>query len=228
MSTALKPPAVEGRPVDLDRVLAARDADAGAAHRLDEGAEVLARGTGERDLAARDGAGDDERAGLDPVGDDPVLRAAQPFLALDLDGVGIGPLDVGAHLLEAGDEVVDLGLLGGGAQDGVAVGQGRREHRVLGAHDRHEREADLGAAQPPGRGREVVAVAVLDLRRPSVRIASTWRLTGRRPIRSPPGLLMMTRPQRARSGPSSMNEARILAAASSGTNCHSTSPAATS
>ena len=43
-----------------------------------------------------------------------------------------------------------------------ALGEGRGEHRVLGAHDRHEREADLAAAQAPGRGREVVAVAVLD------------------------------------------------------------------
>jgi hypothetical protein len=63
---------------------------------------------------------------------------------------------------------------------------------------------------------------------PSVRIASTWRSTGRRPIRSPPGLLMITRPKRLRSGPRSMNEARIFAAASSGTNSHSTSPEATS
>src|SRR5215208_121785 len=63
---------------------------------------------------------------------------------------------------------------------------------------------------------------------PRARIASTWRSTGRRPIRSPPGLLMMTRPNRARSGPRSMKLARILAAASSGTNSHSTSPEATS
>ena len=51
---------------------------------------------------------------------------------------------------------------------------------------------------------------------------------GRRPIRSPPGLLMITWPKRASSGPSSMKLARIRAAASSGTNSHSTSPEATS
>ena len=34
----------------------------------------------------------------------------------------------------------------------------------------------------------------------------------RRPIRSPPGLLMMTCPKRASSGPNRMNEARIFAA----------------
>ena len=100
MSTARKPSVVERGAVDLDRVRAARDADAGAAHDLDERAEVIARGTGQRDLAAGDGAGDDERAGLDPVGDDAVLRAAQSLLALDLDRVRIRPLDLRAHLLE--------------------------------------------------------------------------------------------------------------------------------
>ena len=114
-------------------------------------------------LPPGDRTGHDERAGLDPVGDDPVFGAAQPLLALDLDGVGVRPLDLGAHLLEARDEVVDLGLLGRRPQDRVAVGEGGREHRVLGAHDRHEREADLRAAQPSRRRREVVAVAVLDL-----------------------------------------------------------------
>ena len=148
-------------------------------------------------------------------GDDAVLGAAQALAALDLDRVRVRPLDLGAHLLEERDEVVDLGLLGGRADDRVAVGERRGEHRVLGAHHRHEREADLGATQPAGRRREVVAVAVLDLA-PSARIASTWRSTGRRPIRSPPGLLMMTRPKRARSGPRRMKLARILAAASSG------------
>ena len=59
-------------------------------------------------------------------------------------------------------------------------------------------------------------------------MASTWRLTGRRPIRSPPGLLMITRPKRARSGPKRMKLARIFAAASRGTKSQSTSPAATS
>ncbi len=59
-------------------------------------------------------------------------------------------------------------------------------------------------------------------------MASTWRFTGRRPMRSPPGLLMMTRPKRASSGPRRMKLARILAAASSGTKSQSTSPAETS
>ena len=111
---------------------------------------MVARRAGERDPAAGDGAGDDERAGLDPIRDDVVLGAAEPLLALDLDRVGVGPLDLGAHLLEERDEVVDLRLLGRRPDHRVALGERRREHRVLGAHDRHEREADLRPRSRPG------------------------------------------------------------------------------
>ena len=44
----------------------------------------------------------------------------------------------------------------------MAVREGRGEHRVLGPHDRHEREPDLRPAEAARRGREVIAVAVLD------------------------------------------------------------------
>ena len=98
---------------------------------------MVARRALERHLAAGDGGRDDERAGLDAVGHHVVLGAAQAALALDLDRVGRGPLDLGAHLLQERDQVVDLGLLGGGPDDRVALGQRRGEHRVLGAHDGH-------------------------------------------------------------------------------------------
>ena len=118
----------------------------------------------ERHVAAGHACRDDERACLDAVGQHVVLGAAQPSLALDLDRVGRGPLDLGAHLLQQRDQVVDLGFPGGRPDDRVALGQGRGEHRVLGAHDGHLREGDLGAAQPARRCDEVVAVAVLDVR----------------------------------------------------------------
>ena len=102
---------------------------------------MVARRALERDLAAGDGRGDDERPGLDPVGDHAVLRAAEALAALDLDRVGCRPLDRGAHRDEERDEVVDLRLLRGRSDGRVAVGEGRGQHRVLGAHDRHEREA---------------------------------------------------------------------------------------
>ena len=43
--------------------------------------------------------GNDERAGLDAIGDDAVLGAPQAASALDLDRVGRGALDRGPHLL---------------------------------------------------------------------------------------------------------------------------------
>ena len=73
-------------------------------------------------------------------GDDPVLRAPEAPAALHLDGVGGRPLDLGAHLLQERDEVVHLGLLGGRPDGRVAVGERRREERVLGAHHGHVRE----------------------------------------------------------------------------------------
>ena len=219
----------ERRAVDLDRVGPALERRRRPGSIVSTNAARWSHGAPSSvTLPAGHGGGDDERAGLDPVGDDPVLGAAQALAALDLDRVGVGPLDRRAHRLEERDEVVDLGLLGGRADDRVALGEGRGEHRVLGAHDRHEREADLAAAQAPGRRSRSSSRCGTRSRRPSARIASTWRSTGRRPIRSPPGLLMMTRPNRVSSGPSRMKLARIRAAASSGTNSHSTSPEATS
>ncbi len=124
---------------------------------------MVARGAFECHAAAGDGRRDDERARLDPVRDDPMLRPTKPLATLDLDRVGRRPADRGPHRHEERDEVVDLRFLGGRADRGATLGERRREHGVLGAHDRHERERDVATAQPPGRLREVVAVAVVDL-----------------------------------------------------------------
>ena len=124
---------------------------------------MVARRALEGDVAAGDRGGDDERARLDAVGQDVVLGAAQAALALDDDRVRRRALDLGTHLLEHQDQVVDLWLPGGGLDDCPALGQRGGQDRVLGAHHGHLREADVRAAQPAGRAREVVAVAVLDV-----------------------------------------------------------------
>ena len=77
---------------------------------------MVARGVAERDSTARDGGRDDEGPGLDAVGDHGVLGAAQPAPALDLDAIRRGPLDLGAHVHQEGDQVVDLGLPRGRAR----------------------------------------------------------------------------------------------------------------
>ena len=51
-------------------------------------------------FATRDRCRDDERAGLDAIGDDVVGGTAQAPSALDLDRVGRRPLDLGAHRRE--------------------------------------------------------------------------------------------------------------------------------
>ena len=78
MSHGRKPPVAQAVAVDLDRCPArtttatpARSRTSRSAPRWSHGAPV------ERDPAAGHRAGDDERAGLDPVGDHPVLGAAQ-------------------------------------------------------------------------------------------------------------------------------------------------------
>ena len=58
----------EARAVDDDRVARARQVDARAPDDLDEAPEMVARRALDCHLAARDRRGDDERAGLDPVG----------------------------------------------------------------------------------------------------------------------------------------------------------------
>ena len=93
-----------------------------------------------------------------------MFRAAQAALAFNDDRFRIGPLDLRAHLLEHQDQVVDLRLARGGTDDGAAFGQRRGEDGVLRAHHGHLGKCDLAAAQPAGSAREVVAVAVLDVR----------------------------------------------------------------
>ena len=95
-----------------------------------------------------DRRGDGERLRLEPIAEDAVLGAAQPVDPLDLDPTLGGPLDPRAHRAEHGDEVVDLRLERRVVDDRRPARQGRGQHRVLGAHHRHDRELDPRAAQP--------------------------------------------------------------------------------
>ena len=77
------------RRVDLDRGRRRRTGHAGPLEHVEERAHVVARRALERDLAAGDRGRHEERAGLDPVGHDVVLGAAQAALAVDLDRVRV-------------------------------------------------------------------------------------------------------------------------------------------
>ena len=87
-------------------------------------------------------------AGLDAVGQHAVARAVQLGHALDHDARGAGAGDLGAHLVEAVGDVVDLRLARGVLDHGRAVRERGRHQRGMGAADRHLGEDDLAAAQP--------------------------------------------------------------------------------
>ena len=105
---------------------------------------------------------DGERPGLDPVRHHVVVGAAQPALALDLDRVRGGAPHVGAHLLQEGDQVVDLGLLGRGPDD---VWPSARVAASIAFSvpmtDTNGNRTSV-PAQPAGRLGVVVAVPVVD------------------------------------------------------------------
>src|SRR5207302_2680187 len=74
----------------------------------DEGAEVFGLAAVDVEVAAGDGSGDEEGAGLDAVGIDAVARAVELGYALDADGAGAGAFDFGSHGGEEGGQVGDL------------------------------------------------------------------------------------------------------------------------
>ena len=110
------------------------------------------------EVAAGDGAGDEEGAGLDAVGVDAVARAVEFGDALDLDGGGAGAFDLRAHGDEQRGEVGDFGLARAVLEDGFAVGQGGGHQEVFGAGDGDLVEDDVRALQAVGAGFEVAVV----------------------------------------------------------------------
>ena len=97
------------------------------------------------EVAAGDGSGDEEGAGLDAVGVDAVARAVEFGDALDADGGGAGAFDLCAHGDEEGGEVGDLGLAGAVLEDGFAFGEGGGHEEVFGAGDGDLVEDDVRA-----------------------------------------------------------------------------------
>src|SRR5437867_3306482 len=155
---------VEAAPVDGDLSTIDVDPDPDTIEHPEERGERLARGALHAYLAAGHGRRQDEGAGLDAVGRDRVISAAEASDALHLDDVRGAALDAGAHPHEEADEVFHLRFAGRRADRRVALGEDRGQQGVLGAHDGHLREDDVTAAKAPGGLREVVAVAVFDAR----------------------------------------------------------------
>ena len=130
---------------DADVVFADLDADAALFKLGDECAEVGGVAAVDVEVAAGDGAGDEEGAGLDAVGIDAVACAVEFGDALYFDGGGAGAFDLCAHGDEQGGEVGDLGLAGAVLEDGFAVGKGCGHQQVFGAGDGNLVEDDVRA-----------------------------------------------------------------------------------
>ena len=129
-----------------------------------ERAHVLRIALGHRHVTAGDGSGHHKRAGLDAVGDDGVLGAAQLLDALDANGGSARAFDFGAHLAQQFSQVHHLGLARRVAQHGFALGQHGRHHQVFGAGDGDAVEMHGGAAQPIRRDGFDVAVRLVNAR----------------------------------------------------------------
>ncbi len=110
------------------------------------------------EVAAGDGAGEEEGAGFDAVGVDLVACAVEPGDALDGDGGGAGAFDSGAHGGEEGGEVGDFGFAGAVFEDGLSVGEDSCHEDVFGAGDGDPVEDDVCAAEAFGAGFEVAVV----------------------------------------------------------------------
>jgi hypothetical protein len=169
---------------------------------------------GDRDVAPGDGRRRQQRARLDAVGDDPVPRAAQLGNPLDLDALGAGPLDAGAHGNEQAREIRHLGLAGRVLDHGGALGQRRRHHEVLGAGDGDEVGGDARALEP-ARPRLDVAVLDGDLGAEPGQPLEVL-IDGPHADGAAAGQRHPRHPARATSGPSTSTEARMVETSSYG------------
>ena len=119
--------------------------------------------SGNVEIASGHGAGDDERAGFDAVGNDSVLGTIQLAHAFHADGGRAGAFDLGSHFVEQIGEIGDFGLARAILQNRLAFGQCRGHQQVFGAGDGDFVEDNFRAFEAVGAGFDV-AVFLRDLR----------------------------------------------------------------
>ena len=147
MSTARKRAAGRDRhPIGADLDLGARLAKFGQ-HR----AEMFRHHADDRGRAAGDGRRDQQRGGLDAVGNEPVRCAAELIDALDVDRGRSQPLDARPQRDEESAEIDDLRLDGRAADRGRAAGKHGGAHHVGGAGHR----GTVGAGKVDARRRSI-------------------------------------------------------------------------
>src|SRR5712691_6465131 len=109
-------------------------------------------------VSAGQGAGDEESASFDPVGNDAVLRAVQLAHAVDANGGGAGALDARSHLVQQVGEVGDFGFAGAILQHGFAVGQGSSHEQVFSTGHGNFVEYDVTAPEAVSGGFDVSVI----------------------------------------------------------------------
>src|SRR5271168_1925739 len=114
--------------------------------------------SGDVEVAAREGSGDQEGAGFDAIGDDAVLRALQFAHTFYADGGRASAFDFCSHFIEQVGEVGDFGLASGILQNGFAFGQSGGHEQVFGSGDGDFVKDDFGAAKASGRGFDVAVL----------------------------------------------------------------------
>ena len=96
----------------------------------------------DEDISPAGGDGSHVGAGLDLVRDDAVLGAVHFADAADLDDVGSGSADVGAHGVQEVCQVDNVGLLGRILNDGQASRLDSGQHDIHGGTDRDNIHVD--------------------------------------------------------------------------------------
>ena len=120
-------------------------------HELGADALKMLRGdVADRDPASGRGGGSHIGARLDLVGNDGIGNAAQIIHAADLDNVGTGAADVGAHRVEEVRQINDMRFLGGVLEDGLTLRLDSGEHQVDGRADRYGVEIHSRAVEGAG------------------------------------------------------------------------------
>ncbi len=136
--------------------------DAGLLQLGHERFQMFGDATGDRKIAAGNGAREQERAGLDAIGDDGVIGPVEPLDALDADFGSARAFDLRAHGGEQARQIGHLRLARGVAQYGFALGEDGGHHQVFRSSDGDALEVDHSAAQAMERFRFDIAVGLID------------------------------------------------------------------